>query len=168
MIVSEIDLYEALKDKLGEEEARKIVEFLKQQAQSEVRLVTEEIFQKIEEALSEMKNIEEKSLEEIKAAVQAIIEDATQKVEQLIDVKMNEINAQLSKIDTVNEKLDAIESRLSDIANKVNEINGKTGGVKGLMFFLWLLLMATVIFNILLNIPATRNAIISALGGGSS
>ncbi len=168
MIVSEIDLYEALKEKLGEEEAKKIVEFLKQQAQSEVRLVAEEIFQKIDEALGEMKNIEKEALEETKISVKQIIEDALQRVENIVDLKVSEISSQLTKLDGVNEKLDAVESRLSEIANKVNEISGKTGGVKGLMFFLWLLLIATVIFDILLNIPATRNAILSALGGGSS
>ena len=167
MIISEIDLYEKLKEKLGEEEAKSLVEFLKSQAQSEVRLLAEEILQKIESALAEMKAEEEKSIIEIKEIVQNAINEGIDKIEKKLDERMIEIQTKIAKIDTVVEKLDSIDGKLGEISNKVDEINGKTGGVKGLMFFLWLLLIGTVIFNILLNIPQTREAILKAISGGA-
>jgi polyhydroxyalkanoate synthesis regulator phasin len=167
MIISEIDLYEKLKEKLGEEESKALVEFLKQQAQSEVRLLAEEILQKIDNALNEMKGIEEESIERVKEIVVNAINEGVEKLEKDIDAKLGEIEKKLSKLDTAVEKLDSLESKISDIANKVEQINAKTGGVKGLMFFLWLLLVGTVIFNILLNIPQTRDAILKAISGGA-
>jgi DNA repair exonuclease SbcCD ATPase subunit len=167
MIISEIDLYEKLKEKLGEEESKALVEFLKQQAQSEVRLLADEILQKIDNALNEMKGIEEESIERVKEIVVNAINEALEKVEKDIDAKLGEIENKLSKLDTAVEKLDSLESKISEIANKVDQINAKTGGVKGLMFFLWLLLVGTVIFNILLNIPQTRDAILKAISGGA-
>jgi len=167
MLISDIDLYEVLKEKLGEEEAKQLIEFLKQQAQSEVRLVAEEILQKIEDALSEIKAVEERSLQEVKDLIQNAIDEATKKIEETVDLKLNEIQQQLTRIETINERLESLESRLSEISSNIEEIKGKTGGVKGLMFFLWLLLIGTVIFNILLNIPATRDAILKAVSGGA-
>ena len=167
MIISEIDLYEKLKEKWGEEESKALVEFLKQQAQSEVRLLADEILQKIDNALNEMKGIEEESIERVKEIVVNAINEALEKVEKDIDAKLGEIENKLSKLDTAVEKLDSLESKISEIANKVDQINAKTGGVKGLMFFLWLLLVGTVIFSILLNIPQTRDAILKAISGGA-
>jgi len=167
MLISEIDLYNKLKEKLGEEEAKELIEYLKHQAQSEVRLLADEILQKIENALSEMKDIESKSLSEIKEIVQSIVNEASEKILRDIDTRLSEIQGQIGKVDTLNEKIESIEGKITDIAAKVDQINEKTGGVKGLMFFLWLLLIGTVIFNILLNIPATREAILKAISGGS-
>jgi DNA repair exonuclease SbcCD ATPase subunit len=167
MLVSEIDLYETLKEKLGPDEAKQIVEFLKQQAQSEVRLITDEIFQKIDHALQEMKAVEEKGINITKEEIKKQIEEALKNIETIVDTKVNEVSKKLSKIDLAIEKIDGIESKIGEMNNKLDEINGKTGGVKGLMFFLWLLLIGTVIFDILLNIPSTREAILSALTGGA-
>jgi DNA anti-recombination protein RmuC len=167
MIISEIDLYEKLKEKLGEEEAKSLVEFLKSQAQSEVRLLAEEILQKIEAALAEIKAEEEKSIVEIKEIIQNALNEGVDKIEKTMDNRLVELQNKISKIDTVVEKLDSIDGKIGEISNKVNEINGKTGGVKGLMFFLWLLLIGTVIFDILLNIPQTRDAILKAISGGA-
>ena len=167
MLISEIDLYEKLKDKLGEEEAKELVEFLKQQAQSEVRLLAEEILQKIETALAEMKAVEEKSIAEIKEVVQSAINEAADRVLRDVDTRIAEIQTQIGKIDTLGEKLESLEGKISEMEAKLDQINGKTSGVKGLMFFLWLLLVGTVIFNILLNIPATRDAILKAISGGA-
>ena len=166
-IITAIDIYEKKKEKLGEEESKALVEFLKQQAQSEVRLLADEILQKIDNALNEMKGIEEESIERVKEIVVNAINEALEKVEKDIDAKLGEIENKLSKLDTAVEKLDSLESKISEIANKVDQINAKTGGVKGLMFFLWLLLVGTVIFNILLNIPQTRDAILKAISGGA-
>jgi DNA repair exonuclease SbcCD ATPase subunit len=114
-----------------------------------------------------MKGIEEESIERVKEIVVNAINEALEKVEKDIDAKLGEIENKLSKLDTAVEKLDSLESKISEIANKVDQINAKTGGVKGLMFFLWLLLVGTVIFNILLNIPQTRDAILKAISGGA-
>jgi flagellin-like hook-associated protein FlgL len=167
MLVSEIDLYETLKEKLGPDEAKQIVEFLKQQAQSEVRLITDEIFQKIDHALQEMKAVEEKGINITKEEIKKQIGEALKNIETIVDTKVSEVSKKLSKIDLAIEKIDGIESKIGEMNNKLDEINGKTGGVKGLMFFLWLLLIGTVIFDILLNIPSTREAILSALTGGA-
>jgi len=167
MLISEIDLYETLKEKLGPEEAKQIVEFLKQQAQSEVRLVTDEIFQKIDHALQEMKTLEEQGIDITKEEIKKQIEEALKNIETVIESKIGELSKKVSKIDLAIEKVDGIESKLGEINAKLDEINGKTGGVKGLMFFLWLLLIGTVIFDILLNVPSTREAILTALTGGA-
>ena len=115
-----------------------------------------------------MKVVEQKSVEEIKAIVQQAVNEAADKVVKDVDSRLAEVQNKLSKIDTVAEKLESIEGKLAEINNKLDQINGKTGGVKGLMFFLWLLLMGTVIFDILLNIPATQKVILQAIGGGSA
>lgn len=167
MLISEIDLYNKLKEKLGEEEAKELIEYLKHQAQSEVRLLADEILQKIENALNEMRDIESKSISEIKEIVQSIVSEASEKIILDIDTRLSEIQGQMGKVDTLNEKMESIEGKITDITAKVDQINEKTGGVKGLMFFLWLLLIGTVIFNILLNIPATREAILKVISGGS-
>ena len=166
MLVSDIDLYETLKEKLGPEEAKQIVEFLKQQAQSEVRLIADEIFQKIDQALREMKTLEEQGINVTKEEIKRQIEEALKNVETIFDNKISELSKRVSKVDLAIEKIDGIESKIGEINNKLDEINGKTGGVKGLMFFLWLLLIGTIIFDILLNIPPTREAILTALTGG--
>jgi hypothetical protein len=164
MIISEIELYELLKEKLGEEEAKALVEFLKQKAQSEVRIVTEEILEKIEKALSEFKNLQNQNIEELKSLIVEQIKESENRLQQVLNSKLQTLDNRLTKINNLEEKLNSIEGKLSDLNTKIKNIEGKTSGVKGLMFFLWLITMGAIIFNILLNIPATKTVILSLLG----
>jgi len=128
-----IEVYEKLRHKLGEEEAKLLVEFVEEETHKRTKKIetVEDDFLKI---LSKLEGIETKQIR-----LENKLDLLEQKISSLEGIETKQIRLE--------NKLDLLEQKISSLEERTNNLENRIWWLVGLTIIQWLSLMAAILFK---------------------
>jgi transcription initiation factor IIF auxiliary subunit len=125
--VFQIEVYEALKGKIGEQEAKLLIEYIelkkKEVATKEDIMRLEEIVRKLEEFVKEeLQRIEKSTKEDIQRAEKSTKEDI-QRLEEIVRGLEKSTKEDIQRLEQfVKEEIRRLEKRVEKVENEINDL----------------------------------------------